>query len=201
MIRRIFNNATVRAEMTGEIPTEISGVGAVVGVVTDLGYCEESIAEDAFKDADLSEVLVCFNHDLDTILGKNTAGTAVITVAENGDLLYKANKLDLENPEVVAPVRYIMRGEVDKASFMFDIESEMWETSVKYGAFGKRTITKVKKVYECGPVTLPAYEETSAYAREKDSILQSRSKFIETTETEYNGAEVLEHYKRKLQTI
>lgn len=166
----------------GDFPSEISGIGAVVGVTTDLGYCEEEIAADAFKDADISDVLICFNHDVDTILGRSSAGTAVVSIDGGGNLVYSANKLDTLNPEIQAPIRYIQRGEVSKSSFMFEIAEETWSDSNVYGRFMKRTITKVGKVYETGPVTLPAYNETESYAREKDGALQSRSKFVEDIE-------------------
>lgn len=182
MIRRFFNSET-RAMGEGDFPSEISGIGAVVGVTTDLGYCEEEIAADAFKDADISDVLICFNHDVDTILGRSSAGTAVVSIDGGGNLVYSANKLDTLNPEIQAPIRYIQRGEVSKSSFMFEIAEETWSDSNVYGRFMKRTITKIGKVYETGPVTLPAYNETESYAREKDGALQSRSKFVEQNET------------------
>lgn len=181
MIRRFFNSET-RAMGEGDFPSEISGIGAVVGVTTDLGYCEEEIAADAFKDADISDVLICFNHDVDTILGRSSAGTAVVSIDGGGNLVYSANKLDTLNPEIQAPIRYIQRGEVSKSSFMFEIAEETWSDSNVYGRFMKRTITKVGKVYETGPVTLPAYNETESYAREKDGALQSRSKFVAEVE-------------------
>jgi HK97 family phage prohead protease len=182
MERRYFKSET-RAVGDGDFPAEIAGVGAVVGITTDLGYCEEEIAVGAFAEADLSDVLICFNHDLDTILGRTIAGTAEVTTNEGGNLVYTANKLDNLNPEIQAPIRYIQRGEVSKSSFMFEINEEIWNDSPKYGSFGKRTITKIGKVYECGPVTLPAYNETESYAREKDTIMQSRSKWVEINQT------------------
>ena len=184
MEKRIFKNTQVRAA-GGEVPNEISGIGAVVGVTTDLGYCEEEIAADAFATADLSEVLVCFNHDLDCILGKNTANTAEVSIDSNGNLIYRAFNLDMENPEVVPPVRYIMRGEVNKSSFMFEIMEEVWSDSEKYGSYGKRRITKIGKVYETGPVTLPAYDDTESECKALEPVLMAaRSKFIESIKPE-----------------
>lgn len=196
MIRRYFNSES-RAIGEGEFPSEISGIGAVVGVVTDLGYCEEEIEPDAFKGADLSDVLVCFNHGLDTILGRTTASTAIVSIDTKGNLLYAANKLDSQNPKIQAPIRYIQRGEVNKSSFMFEIAEEVWSDSTKYGSYGKRTITKIGKVYETGPVTLPAYKETDSYAREKDGTMQSRSAWVETNVKPDNTEELRADYTRK----
>lgn len=168
----------------GDFPSEIAGIGAVVGVTTDLGWIEEEIDQNAFAETDLSDVLVCFNHDLDCILGRTSAGTAIVGLDESGNLVYKADKLDTLNPEIQAPIRYIQRGEVNKSSFMFDIEAEMWTKSEIYGDFGKRIIMKIGKVYEAGPVTLPAYNETESYAREKQSLVEARSKFIESIKPE-----------------
>jgi phage head maturation protease len=116
-------------------------------------------------------------------LGRTSAGTGVVGIDSAGQLVYSANKLDQANPAVAAPCRYIQRGEVNKSSFMFEIAESVWNDSAKYGSFGKRTITKIGKVYECGPVTLPAYNETDSYAREKDSVMESRSKWIEANKT------------------
>lgn len=180
MEKRIITiNTEVRAK-EGEKP-EIVGRGAVVGTATDLGWIEEEIAPDAFREADLSDVVVAFNHDLNIILGRNTAGTAEISVDESGNLNYRAHDIDLENPNVKAAVRYIERGEVSKSSFMFEIKSYGWEDSEVYGKLMKRVITKVGKVYEAGPVTFPAYDDTSADARNK--VLEARSKWIEGNDT------------------
>lgn len=182
MIQRYFNSKT-RAKGEGDFPEEVAGTGAVVGITTDLGYIEEEIAMGAFAEADLSDVLICFNHNLDTILGRTAAGTGSVGIDADGHLVYAANKLDSSNPAIAAPIRYIQRGEVNKSSFMFEIAESVWNDSEKYGSFGKRTITKVGKVYECGPVTLPAYNETSSYAREKDSTIEQRNQWIESNKT------------------
>jgi HK97 family phage prohead protease len=182
MIQRYFNTQA-RAKGEGDFPSEIAGTGAVVDITTDLGWIEEEIRAGAFAEADLTDVLVCFNHDLSTILGRTSAGTAEVSIDEGGNLIYTANKLDTLNPEIQAPIRYVQRGEVNKSSFMFEIAEEMWADSEKHGKLMKRVITKVGKVYECGPVTLPAYNETESYSREKDGLMQSRSKWIEANET------------------
>lgn len=182
MIQRYFNSEA-RAKGEGDFPQEVSGRGAVVGVLTDLGYAEEEIAVGAFADADLSDVLICFNHNLDTILGRTAAGTGTVGIDADGHLVYAATSLDQANPAVAPAVRYIQRGEVNKSSFMFEINESVWSDSEKYGSYGKRTITKIGKVYETGPVTLPAYNETSSYAREKDMIIEQRSQWIQANET------------------
>jgi HK97 family phage prohead protease len=175
-------------------PSEIIGRGAVVGVTTDLGYIEEEIAPDAFREADLSDVLVAFNHDLNIILGRTTAATAEIDIDSEGNLNYRATKIDYENPSVKSAARYIERGEVSKSSFMFTIDDYTWEDSEKYGKRMKRLITRVGKVYEAGPVTIPAYEDTSANSRSQ--ILESRSKWIEANEPD-NGEEFRAEYTKK----
>lgn len=180
MEKRIFTfNAEIRS--SGEDKPEIMGRGAVVGSVTDLGWFEEEIAADAFREADLSDVCVCFNHDLSVILGRNSAGTADIEVDEDGNLMYHAHDVDMENPSVKSAVRYIQRGEVNKSSFMFEIKEEGWGDSEKYGKYGKRTIYKVGKVYEAGPVTFPAYDDTDAGAR--SAVVQSRDKWVKANAT------------------
>ena len=80
---------------------------------------------------------------------------------------------------------------------MFEIAEEVWSDSMKYGSYGKRRITKIGKVYETGPVTLPAYKETDSYAREKDGIMQSRSSWVEANVKPDNTEELRADYTRK----
>lgn len=193
MEKRIITIATqIRSADDGK--PEIYGNGAVVGVTTDLGYIEEEIAPDAFREADLSDVCVCFNHDMNVILGRNSAGTAEIEVDESGNLTYNATDIDLENPSVKAAYRYVERGEVSKSSFMFTIEGYGWEDSEKYGKLMKRVITKIGKVYEAGPVTFPAYDDTDASSRTK--VMEARSKWMQANEPE-NNEELKAEYTRK----
>jgi HK97 family phage prohead protease len=193
MEKRVITINTEIRSAGEEGKAEIFGNGAVVGVTTDLGYIEEVIAPDAFKEADLSDVCVCFNHNLSVILGRNSAGTAQINVDESGNLTYNATDIDLENPSVKAAYRYVERGEVSKSSFMFEMKGIAWEDSEKYGKLMKRVITKIGKVYEAGPVTFPAYEETDASSR---SVLEARSKWIaeNTDNSEETRAEYIKKY-------
>lgn len=182
MEKRIITiNAQTRAYGEEDWPAELSGSGAVVGVTTDLGWIEEEIAPGAFESADISDVCVCFNHDLSVILGRTSAKTAVVEVDNTGNLIYKATMLDEENEAVKSAVRYVQRGEVNKSSFMFEIAEYGWADSDKYGKLMKRVIYKVGKVYECGPVTFPAYEETESSTR--TAIMEARSKWVETNST------------------
>ena len=61
----------------------------------------------------------------------------------------------------------IQRGDVTGNSFSFtmpeDGSGEDWEQPE--GELPKRTITKVKKVHDLGPVTSPAYADTTVSAR------------------------------------
>ena len=195
MEKRIITiNAETRAFGESDWPAELTGSGAVVGVTTDLGYIEEEIAQGAFDSADISDVCVCFNHDLSVILGRTSAQTAVVEVDNGGNLIYKATMLDEENEAVKSAVRYVQRGEVNKSSFMFQIEAYEWADSAKYGKLMKRVITKIGKVYEAGPVTFPAYEETESSAR--TAILESRSKWMQANESD-NSEELRAEYTRK----
>lgn len=192
--RTITIDTEIRAA-EGETP-EISGRGAVVGITTDLGWFEEEISADAFREADLTDVLVCFNHDLNIVLGRNSAKSAEISIDDTGNLSYRVLNPDLENPSVNSVYRYIQRGEVSKSSFMFDIQDDVWSKSDKYGDYGKRTITKIGKVYEAGPVTLPAYNDTTAEAK---SALQRRDAFVanikpEITDEQEKDAEWRNYY-------
>ena len=74
---------------------------------------------------------------------------------------------------VLAP---ITRGDITGSSFMFDIakNGDEWEESSD-GVY-IRTIKAISKIYEVGPVSMPAYQQTST-----DVAKRSFDEFINET--------------------
>ena len=142
----------------------IEGVGAVMGVFTDMGWYREKINPTAFAGCDMSNVVSLFNHDSNEILSRTTGKQDDLTLMiENNQLKYKY-QIKNECAEKVA--ENIGLGFITGSSFMFRVKTDSWSS----GADGvdEREILEIEKLYELGPVTFPAYQTTTVAARSRD---------------------------------
>jgi HK97 family phage prohead protease len=142
----------------------IEGVGAVMGVFTDMGWYREKINATAFAGCDMSNVVSLFNHDSNEILSRTTGKQDDLTLTiENNQLKYKY-QIKNECAEKVA--ENIGLGFITGSSFMFRVKTDSWSS----GADGvdEREILEIEKLYELGPVTFPAYQTTTVAARSRD---------------------------------
>ncbi len=130
----------------------------------DLGGFREVIKPGSIElDAD---VLATFNHSTDNLLGRTASGTLALEVDQTG-LKYNIDPPDTQAGRDTRAL--IERGDVRGSSFTFKTlkNGENWGK----GANGERlrTLTRVH-VWEVGPVTLPAYPETTVANRSLDRI-------------------------------
>lgn len=124
----------------------------------------ESIAPGAFAESlKNDDIRALFNHDSNQVLGRASAKTAEFAEDEKGlrAVIYPPDTA--VGRDVVALIK---RGDVTGMSFMFRTLGETWEEPTKKGDLPKRTLTKVQ-LFEAGPVTFPAYEQTSISARDR----------------------------------
>lgn len=150
----------------------------------DLGYFREKISPGAFRDClARDDVRALFNHDVNKLLGRNTSGT--LRMVETNDGL----SVEIDLPEATAGrdvAEYLGRRDVTGMSFSFDMDEgiEEWDYS---GSVILRTLVKVGRLYDVGPVTFPAYTNTSAAMRSLErnrpkptsidnSLLQARAR-------------------------
>lgn len=145
----------------------IEGVPIVYDQWSDLKYFDERIAKGALDNADLRDVRFFVNHNTESITlarsrNNNPDSTMQLTVEDDG-LHIRAN-LDTEN-NVDARALYsaISRGDITGMSFAFTIDAQEWEDLES--DHPKRTITRIKRVFEVSAVNYPAYEQTSISAR------------------------------------
>ena len=122
----------------------------------------ERIAPGAFDDVLSADVRALFNHDVNFVLGRTSAGTARVFVDSHGlgfEITPPASRADV--------IEALERGDVTGSSFTFDVYSEGGKLSYEVeGDHEVRTIEKVARLLDVGPVTFPAYEGTEAYARD-----------------------------------
>ena len=184
--RRIMSVEDVDMRIEGDDKPKIVGYAAKFNKWSeDLGGFREKIHPKAFDEVlDKADVRALKNHDPNLILGRTTSGT----------LSLKTNKLglrfEIEPPNTSTgkdTVEEIRRKDITGCSFAFTTARDDWN----YLEDGKveRTIMKVADLYDVGPVTYPAYPDTTVAARtleifkeqekSKDEITDERKKDIE----------------------
>lgn len=145
----------------------ISGYAAVFDSWSeDLGWFREKISPGAFRDAlKTSDTMALFNHDHNIILGRQSAGTLRLKEDERGLHM----EVDLPDTQVANDVyELIDRGDVRGQSFGFSVGESEWRYKDDTEELDERTIIKVKELFDVGPVTYPAYPDTSVAKRSHD---------------------------------
>lgn len=153
----------------GEGPARIEGYPAVFGELSeDLGGFREVIEPGAFKktiqEADIRSL---FNHDPNYVLGRSSSGTLSLREDERG-LFFSVVPPDTSwARDLMVSVE---RGDVNQGSFGFETIRDRWNQD-EDGSVVRRLLEV--RLYDVGPVTFPAYPQTSAQVRSKVAELQS----------------------------
>jgi Escherichia/Staphylococcus phage prohead protease len=123
----------------------------------DLGGYREQIAPGAFAGVLDADVRALLNHDPNEVLGRTKSGTLRLHDEERG-LRFE---LDLPDSPLGQNMRTaISRGDLDGASFRFEVGDEAWDGDV-------RTIKSVKELRDVTLATYPAYPAASVELRTK----------------------------------
>lgn len=135
----------------------------------DMGCCgckfTEKIRKGAFDQAlEESDVRALKNHDSNLLLGRSTSGT--LRLNSNSVGLH----FEIDTPDTTTGrdiVEEIRRKDITGCSFSFTTAEDDW----KYNEDGsvERTIIKVARLFDVGPVTYPAYPDTTVAARSLDA--------------------------------
>lgn len=120
----------------------------------------ESIAPGAFDNTLADDVRCLTDHDTRLVLGRTSANTFEIRQDEHG--LWGRVLINPKDQDAVNTKARVDRGDVNQASFGFDIVDE--ETELRDDGSVHWTIKEVK-LFECSICTFPAYEETNLSAR------------------------------------
>jgi hypothetical protein len=125
----------------------------------------EEVAPGAFKKTiKEGDIRSLFNHDPNIVLGRNKAGTLELSEDEVG--LYTIIHPP-ENQWGQTVTDAIRRGDVTGMSIIFQPVKESWWFPDKGSKeLPKRTL-KEAKLFDVGPVTFPAFEQTDISARSK----------------------------------
>lgn len=169
-VRAVTTNFETRDEGENQY---IEGYFAVFNSNYDIGEgMSESIAPGAF-DGTLADDIRCLtDHDTRLVLGRTSAHTFEVRQDEHG--LWGRVLINRNDQDAVNTKARVDRGDVNQASFGFDILDE--ETEFREDGSVHWTIKSVK-LYECSVVTFPAYKETNLSSRkeEKATLIKRRS--------------------------
>lgn len=138
-----------------------------------LGWFVEQIDSRALDGVDMSDVVATFNHDFDKPMARSKKGTLKLEVDKRG------LKFSFDAPNTTSGndlLENIRNGNVDGCSFMFTVDGEEWEWSKDNNEPDKRTVTKIGSLFELGPVTMPAYDQTTVAARSRDEVFKEFNK-------------------------
>lgn len=177
------------------LPTEvradagIAGYGSVTNQTTTIeGFFDEwdeEVAPGAWTKtlSESARIMSMFNHDPNRLLGATDAGTLRLSEDDVG-LLYDVD-INEDDPLAVSVRAQVERGDVHGSSVWFQAVREEWTQPDDTNELERplRRITEAK-LFEVGPVTWPAFEQTTAAARSAASIdatlvtagVESRSK-------------------------
>lgn len=154
----------VRAASDGAV--KIGGHAAVFDEEADIGgVFREKIVKGAFKKAiNRDDVVLLVNHGG---LPLARTGSRTLTLKEDDTGLRMDAELDASDPDVMAVVPKMKRGDLSHMSFQFRMKDgkEEWDDT---GDIPLRTITEFGSIQDVSVVTFPAYEGTDVGLRSLD---------------------------------
>ena len=174
--------ANVEARAEGESSARvISGYGAVYDKWSNpIAWFKEKIARGAFDTADMTRCIACFNHDVNTVMARYSAGTLKLTPDDQG------LHFEFEAPNTTAGndlYENIRLGNITQCSFKFIVEEDEWRYADDPAELDERTITKISHVLDVSPVVYPAYEDTSLEARSFEDFERRKQAYLDNQNT------------------
>ncbi len=179
MERRFTRGSKVRIRTREDNTRVIEGYAAVFFRSGDVGTqyelwegVVERVSPTAFDRAmrERDDARGAFNHDPNFILGRVSAGTMRLSVDSIG-LRYEIDLPDTQAGRDTATS--IERGDITGSSFAFSPRQTRWIS----GAEGEPEIRMLEDVelFDCGPVTYPAYESTTTGVRSSGEADEARA--------------------------
>lgn len=148
----------------------------------------ERMTRETFAKTDFSDVIAAVNHNMDRIIGRTSAGTVKLQM-DNRGIAY-----DVDVPQTSYGddlLVSIERKDIRGSSFMFSVdEDEGWEVQERADNEIVVRPRAVARVYEMGPVSMPAYPETTAESRSVNLLNAVKEYFRQKDEEEKATTEV-----------
>ena len=178
-----------RAEDTEDGKMEIKGYAAVFNSPETYGYTEV-ISERAFDEADMSDVVLRYNHnDSFMVLARTRNKSLELNVDEKGLFIDATLQDDITDHKNI--FNAIKSGLIDKQSFAFVVDEDEYDYDTD-----TRTITKIGKVFDVSVVDQPFYNATdvSVARTQNEEFMEKR----EQLRKEHEEKVKLEEKKKSL---
>ena len=182
-----------RAEDTEDGKMEIKGYAAVFNSPETYSYTEV-ISDKAFDDADMSDVVLRYNHnDSFMVLARTRNHSLELNVDEKG--LFIDAKLQDDITDHKNIFNAIKSGLIDKQSFAFVVDEDEYDYDTD-----TRTITKIGKVFDVSVVDQPFYNATdvSVARNQNDEFLERRETLRKEEEEKRDKEQKLNDAKKSL---
>lgn len=191
MGHKIERTADIELRRLDEGSNTVEGIAVVFDREADMGWFTEVIDRHAFDNADMSDVVLNFNHDNNLLLAGTRNGSLELQVRDDG-LFQRGDIIDTTTGRDV--MKLVDSGLISKMSFAFTIarDGEFWETREDGREY--RRILKIERLYDVSLVTFPAYSQTSAWMRSGDDLAEKHKALMERrAEQDRKMEEILKH--------
>ena len=150
----------------------VEGYAAVFDTVTILGWMNEVIDRHAFDNADMSDIVMKYNHE-DSVLpmARTRGGSLQFNIDDHGLKIRAKLPETSVNRDIYTLIR---EGVLSKMSFAFTVKSEKYDYDTD-----TRKILEFDKIFDVSVVDVPAYETTEIYARSKEEYEEEKRKYEE----------------------
>lgn len=185
------------AETTEDNKMEIKGYAAVFNSPETYSYTEV-IDSKAFDGADMSDVVLRYNHnDSFMVLARTRNKSLGLNVDEKGLFIDATLQDDITDHRNI--FNAIKSGLIDKQSFAFTVDEDSYDYDTD-----TRTITKIGKVFDVSVVDQPFYNATDvSVARDlnNDDFLNRREELRKAHEEELERQKKAEELEKKKQAL
>ena len=185
------------AETTEDNKMEIKGYAAVFNSPETYSYTEV-IDQRAFDGADMSDVVLRYNHnDSFMVLARTRNKSLGLNVDEKGLFIDATLQDDITDHRNI--FNAIKSGLIDKQSFAFTVDEDNYDYDTD-----TRTITKIGKVFDVSVVDQPFYNATDvSIARDlnNDDFLNRREELRKAHEEELERQRKAEELEKKKQAL
>ena len=182
-----------RAEETEDKKMEIKGYAAVFNSPETYSYTEV-ISDKAFDNADMSDVVLRYNHnDSFMVLARTRNDSLKLNVDDKGLYIDATLQDDITDHRNI--FNAIKSGLIDKQSFAFVVDEDEYDYDTD-----TRTITKIGKVFDVSVVDQPFYNATDvSVARDQnEEYLEKRNQLRKEEEEKREKQKELEDKKKEL---
>ncbi len=125
----------------------------------------ESIDPNALSEDAIRDVPMKYNHMDSFLIIARTKNKSLELISDEKGLKVRAELLDTQHNKDI--YKMVKSGLLEKMSFAFTVKEQEWDHE---GEVPKRRITKIDRLYDVSIVDIPAYDNTSIYARSLESM-------------------------------